>query len=204
MFITSARIALLAPHVVPPVADALAAALETAMPEFGITHLLDRAHFMAQCCWESDYFARFEEDLHYTHADRIAAMWPRLAARAEDLVGKPEALANAAYAWHNGNGSEASGDGWLFRGRGLFDLTGRASYAHAEAALGHPYLTDPDRIARPQDAVLTALNFWKENRCGVHALLDDCEAVTRIINGRACEGLTQRRDLTEQAKRIFT
>lgn len=203
MYITAQRIGLLAPHVNVTVAAALALALEPAMPQFGLTSLLTRAHFMAQACHESAGFTRLQEDLNYTHATAIAAVWARLAGRAADLVSKPEALANAAYAGHNGNGDEASGDGWAFRGRGLFQLTGRANYRRVGAALREDLEASPDLVSQPRWAALTALEFWKDAGCNTHAVLDDCDAVTRAINGPARAGLTERRDLTERAKQIF-
>ena len=203
MIVSAERLAQLAPHADPFVLAQIAATMQTALPQFGITNTLEVAHFAAQACWETQGFARFVENLNYTHASQIAAVWPRLAGRAADLVSKPQALANAAYAYRNGNGSEQSGDGWLFRGRGAFMVTGRDGYDRATKALGHPYLTNPDLVSQPADAVLTALNFWKANRCGIPALNDDAEGVTRIINGPARDGLSQRRDLTERAKHIF-
>lgn len=203
MFITAQRIALLAPHVNVTVAAALALALEPAMPLFGVNSLLSRAHFMAQACHESAGFSSLQENLNYTHATAIAAAWPRLAGRAADLVNKPEALANAAYAGHNGNGDEASGDGWAFRGRGLFQLTGRANYRRVGAALHEDLEWSPDLVSQPKWAALTALEFWKDAGCNTHAALDDCEAITRAINGPARIGLTERRALTERAKTIF-
>jgi putative chitinase len=203
-FITPPRLAQLAPGIVMSIADQLAGALETAMPQFGVTELLPRAHFLAQAAYESAGFTRFEENLHYSTPGRITAVWPRLAGRAADLVGKPDALANAAYAGRNGNGDEASGDGWRYRGRGLFELTGLGNYRRTGEGLGEDLEGQPDSAAEPDLAALTALWFWKDNHCTTHAMLDDVDAVTRVINGPKREGLSARRDLTERAKRIFT
>lgn len=202
--ITGARIAALAPHVNPDIADQLATALETGMPQFGITGLLPRAHFMAQACYESEGFTRFEENLDYTHADVIARVWPRLASRAESLVNNPVALGNAAYAFENGNGNEASGDGFRYKGRGLIQITGRSAYEAASKNIHVPLVGNPDLAAQPQYAVLTALNYWRVNKCSIPAALNDVAGVTRLINGRAMEGLAQRAALTEQAIKIFT
>jgi putative chitinase len=125
------------------------------------------------------------------------------AARAPDLVGKPQALANAAYAGHLGNGDEASGDGWRFRGRGIFQLTGRANYAAAGAALRADLVANPDLLIQPRYAVDSALWFWKIRGCSDDAMRDDVEAVTRKINGSGMAGLEERRLLTERAKAIF-
>lgn len=201
--ITAERILQLAIQASANLAAQLAELIEAEMPDFGINTPLCAAHFMAQACHESAGFTRFIENLNYTHADRIAAIWPRLESRADILAGHPEAIANAAYANRNGNGSENSGDGWRFRGRGLFQLTGRDAYARAAGDLDRPFVAQPDLVAQPEGAVLTALWFWKKNTCGKAAERDDVKAVTRIINGPALAGLSERAALTEKAKAIF-
>lgn len=204
--ITSARITALGSKVPLVTATKLAGALEARMGAWGVNTLLERAHFMAQACHESGGFTRFEENLNYRNPERLDAMFLAVRGRAdaEALIAKgPKAIANRVYANRNGNGSETSGDGWAFRGRGLFQLTGRDNYAAASLALEQPYVAQPDLVAMPDDAVLTALWFWKQNGCSRFANMDDVEGVTRIINGKAMAGLEDRRELTEKAKRIF-
>lgn len=196
MTVTAIRLMLLAPQASVAMAGELAPIIDDHLAEFGLTTPLSVEHFLAQACWESDQFRRFEENLNYS-AQRIGQVWPRLMPRAFELAGKPEALANAAYANHNGNGNESSSDGWRFRGRGLFQLTGRGNY-HAAG-----YETSPDDVAQPLGAVLTALGFWKRRGCTDAANSDDVEAVTRLINGSGMQGLAQRRDLTQRAKTIL-
>jgi putative chitinase len=177
------------------------------MPQFGVTSLLDRAHFMAQACHESGGFMRFEENLHYTDPARLDGLFSAVHGEvdAAALIGQgPQAIANRVYAGRNGNGSEATGDGWRFRGRGLFQLTGRANYSESTQALGHNYLLEPDQVALPAGAALTALWYWQRHACSAAAALDDVEGVTRIINGPGLAGLDERRALTEAAKKIFT
>ena len=187
-------------------ASKMAAAIEPRLAEWGINSLLERAHFMAQACHESGGFTRLEENLNYRNPERLDQMFLRVRSKAdaEALIAQgPKAIANRVYASRNGNGPEETGDGWAFRGRGLFQLTGRDNYARAGAALSRPYITKPDLVAEPDDAVLTALWFWKQNGCSRFANMDDVEGVTRIINGKALAGLEDRRELTEKAKRIF-
>jgi putative chitinase len=205
-WLTAAKIAELAPHVASEIAERLATSLEGHMPAFGLVDGVERAHFIAQACHETGGFAHFEENLHYRDPKRLDAMFS--AVRGEDdaaaLIAKgPQAVANRAYAYRNGNGSEQSGDGWRFRGRGLFQLTGRDSYMHAAGDLERPYVEHPDLVAQPEGAVLTALWFWKKNGCPRKARADDVEGVTRIINGPGMAGLEERRTLTERAKSIF-
>jgi putative chitinase len=203
MPVTADRIAVLAPRIDRQLAKSMAAAFAAAAPAFGVSGVLRVGHFMGQTCHESAGFTRLEENLNYLSADRIAKVWPRLAPRAASLVGNKQALANAAYAGRNGNGGEASGDGWLYRGRGLIHLTGRANYAAAGKMIGLDLVGDPDQLLETDPAVRAALAFWKSSGCNGAADMDDCEGVTRIITGPRMEGLEPRRDLTERAKRIF-
>lgn len=197
MTVTPIRLMLLAPQATVALTSELALIIDANLANFGVSTPLAETHFLAQACWESGQFRRFEENLNYSAA-RIPQVFPRLAPRALELAGKPDALANAAYANRNGNGNESSGDGWRYRGRGLFQITGRSNYR----AAGHE--TDPDSVSAPMGAVLTALHYWQTRGCNDAANNDDVEAVTRLINGPALEGLAQRRDLTERAKQIFT
>lgn len=201
-FVTVQRLIALAPRIAAPTAESLARVLEVEMPKFGVATLLRRAHFLGQVCHESGGFTRFEENLRY-RADRIGVIWPRLLTRANALAGNPEALANAAYAGKIGNGDENSGDGWRYRGRGLIQLTGRSNYAMASNGLGIDLVGNPDQVAQPRGAVLTALWFWQSRGCNEAADQDDAEAVTRIINGKAMVGLAERIQLIEKAKAIF-
>lgn len=162
----------------------LAPLLACGLPAAGIGTALRVAHFLAQAVYETGYLTRLSENLAYSAA-RIARVWPRLAPRAQELAGNPEALANAAYAGRNGNGVEASGDGWRFRGRGLLDLTGRANYA----ALG--CADDPDALAKPQAAVESAIRFWTMRGVNCAADEDSIAEVTRLVTGCA-EGMTAR------------
>lgn len=199
MMVTPARLRLLSQSASQAIVDAIAPALDAPMQAIS---LLERAHFLAQVCHESAGFTRLLENLNYS-ADRIAQVWPRLAPRAAELAHNPEKLANAAYANKLGNGDEASGDGFRFRGRGLIQITGRANYASAASWTGTQLIVDPDKAAEPFTAVRIALAFWREHKCSFPAQLDDVEAVTQRINGPRMEGLEHRRALTEKAKRIF-
>jgi putative chitinase len=200
--VTAERMQALAPRLAAARASDLATEIEAARASFGVSTPLAVAHFMAQSCLESGYFARFEENLLYTHAAVIAGTFPHIAARADELVNNPQALANAAYGGRDGNRDEASGDGWRYRGRGLFGLTGRANYAAAGIALNLDLLGNPDLAAQP-NGVLTALWFWRMRGCNAPAAADNVEGVTRLING-GTNGLLQRVALTDQAKSIFT
>jgi putative chitinase len=179
-------------------AAALAPELARQLPGARIDTPLRIAHFLGQAAEETAGFTRLAEDLDYRHADVIARTFPRLAARAGALVRKPEALANAAYAGLWGNGDEASGDGWRYRGRGLFDHTFRDNYAELGTALGLPLVTQPDLLLAPANAVRAGIWFFTSRGCLALADRDDVEAITRRINGGVA-GLAARRAYTNAA-----
>ncbi|WP_396654127.1 glycoside hydrolase family 19 protein [Metapseudomonas otitidis] len=168
---------------------------------FSLTTPTRQSAFLAQAAHESAGFTRLTENLNYS-ATGLAATWPgrfrgadeQPNALARALHRRPEAIANVVYANRMGNGSEASGDGWRYRGRGLLQITGRAQYQRCGAALGLPLVEQPDLLAQPEPAVLSAAWFWQVN--GLNELADagDFEAITRRING-GLNGLAERRAL---------
>ena len=143
--------------------------------------------FLANTMHESAGGAVLVENLTYTSAARIRAVWPRRFATEADaapFVRNPQALANRVYAGRNGNGGEATGDGWRFRGRGLIQITGRANYAAAAAAFGRG-LDDPfiGWCSTPAGAAATACWWWAAHGCNTLADRGDDVAVRERING---------------------
>jgi len=156
----SAAIRAAAPHAD---ADAWSSILLAPMQASGIVTPRRVAAFVGNCAIESWYFSRLSENLHYTTATRIRDVWDThfaTDAAALPYVNNPERLANHVYAGVDGNGDEASGDGWLFRGRGLLDLTGRANYAGFAASIGKTAEAIADWLATPQGAAQSACWFW--------------------------------------------
>lgn len=199
---TADRLLALCPQ---PTSDRIAKLSETLddrAEEFGVTTHLRRAHFIAQVAHESGGFKRLSENLNYSES-RIIEIFPRLKARAKELANQPEKLANAAYADRLGNGDEASGDGWRYRGQGWIQLTGRDNYRDIGASLGADLVGSPSKASEPVTATLIALTFWRGRRCNDAADDDDVARVTRLING-GLNGFEDRQRLTREAKRIFT
>lgn len=195
MTITFEQIVALEPNCDRTLASSVVQPLNDRMVGAGISTPLRVAHFMAQIAWESAHFHRMVESLNYS-AERIGEVWERLKPRQNELAHRPEALANAAYGGRLGNGPEASGDGWRFRGRGLIQLTGRANYAR------FGFDSAPDDVALPHGAAGAAVDFWSHANCNALADADNVEGVTKAING-GHEGLEGRRTLTTKAKGIF-
>jgi putative chitinase len=162
--------------------------LQAAMILHAINTPQRQAAFIAQCMAESARFTRLEENLFYTTPERIRAVFPsrvKSLAEATPLTRNPKALANRVYAGRNGNGDEASGDGWRYRGRGLFQLTGLANYTRAAQALGRPYVSNPELVAEPSDACLPAAWYWRSTGCNELIDAGRFDATTRAINGPA-------------------
>jgi putative chitinase len=174
-------------------ADDWATALDGAFSRFHITTRDRVCAFLAQTSHESGHFNRLEESLFYRTPGRLMAVWPKRfpdEASATPFVENPERLANFVYARRMGNGDEASGDGFRFRGRGLIQLTGRSNYQQAGEALGIDLLAAPERLTSKEVAALSAAWFWDSR--GLNALadhdkpdddLEDFVTITRRING---------------------
>lgn len=171
-------------------------------PGYYVTGALRPVHFLAQIAHESAGFTAMVENLSYSEK-RIGEVWPRLKGRAGELARNPEKLANAAYADRNGNGDEASGDGWLYRGRGPMQITGRGNYRRIGLLMGVDLESFPDMAAEPGVGLWAAFAYWSNANCNESADLDDVQGVTRRINGPALAGLEDRKRLTARAKQVF-
>lgn len=162
--------------------------------DFGIDTPLRRAHFLAQIAHESAGFTRLVENLNYG-APGLRSTWPSRfdAATAKAYARQPERIANKVYANRLGNGNEASGDGWRFRGRGYIQLTGRANYAeYSQRLFGDDRLVrEPGQAAEPAIAIRLAGAYWQHKGLNALADMDDLVGITKRINGGLI-GLTDR------------
>jgi len=176
------------------------------------------AMFIAQAIHESTGFTKLEENLFYTDPVRLARdvfrgsfdldhdheLDPDEVEFAKLYIRNPVALANRVYANRLGNGDEASGDGWRYRGGGIFQLTGQANYMAAGDALGQDYKAHPEWIReRPEDAAMTAGWFWMSTGLDQYGESLTVEVVTRKINGKAMLGLNERRLAFHEAQRAL-
>lgn len=142
------------------------------------------APFLAQYAHETGGFTKLVENLNYSAAGLLATFKKYFTPdEATAYARQPERIANRAYANRMGNGDEASGDGWLYRGRGLPMLTGLANYRAFGKAIGVDVLNDPDLLIDPTYAVLAGGWYWASN--GLNELADagDFDQITRRIVG---------------------
>jgi len=157
--------------------------LQTVFDKYGMNTLIRQASFIGQCQHESNNFRTLEENLHYSAAG-LMRVWPSRFPSlyvADQFANNPEKIANKVYAGRMGNTEE--GDGWAYHGRGLIQLTGRDNYRNCGDALGLALITNPELLAMPRGAALSAGWFW--NKHGLNELADakDFETMTKRING---------------------
>jgi len=163
-----------------------------------------QASFIGQCQHESNNFRTLEENLHYS-ADGLMRTWPsRFPSRdvAEQYAQNPEKIANKVYAGRMGNGTEESGDGWKYHGRGVIQLTGKENYERCGTAITADLVNQPQLLIEPHYAVLSAGWFW--NKLNLNDLADAQEygQMTKRINGGTL-GLDDRIAKITKAKQVL-
>jgi putative chitinase len=183
-------------HIDPKWVDPLNATFQ----RFGILTPRQQAAFIGQCGHECGNFRILEENLNY-RAETLMKIWPKRFPSLEianQYARQPKKIANKVYADRMGNRDEASGDGYRFRGRGCIQLTGSANYFHAGQALGVDFIMEPDQVATPMYAALTAGFFWSTQKLNALADAGNNLAITKKINGGTI-GLNDRILHTNQA-----
>jgi putative chitinase len=163
----------------PELCDALAPALTELLPTYGIDTPLRVAHFLAQAAHETDG-------------------WRTLV----------EYASGAAYEGRLDLGNREPGDGRKFKGRGIFQCTGRANYAHYGAKLGLPLTEKPELAADPTVSVKIAALYWNDRRMSRKADADDILGASIAVNGRNRKtglpnGFEDRKAMLAAAKRVL-
>jgi putative chitinase len=166
------------------------AALCELLPKYGITTERRVAHFLSQCAHESANFKRLEENLNYS-AKALRAVFGRYFGDApkrdaDEYHRQPEMIANYVYMdefrkYKMGNINE--GDGWLFRGRGLKQLTGRDNYTKFGESVDMTAEQAAEYVASFKGAIESACWFWDTNNLNDIADGDNVKLMTKKING---------------------
>ncbi len=141
--------------------------------------------FLANCLHESAAFTRFVESLNYSPG-RLLAVFPSYFTPEEavEFAHDDIRIAERVYGGRMGNGPEGMGDGYRYRGRGLLQLTGKGMYLKAKRRLIVPFDEQPDLVAKPEHAAMTAAWVWTdEKRCNALADNDKFQACVKRING---------------------
>jgi putative chitinase len=162
--------------------------IPSVMEKFSINTPLRLAHFLSQCAHESGNFKAVTENLNYGAAGLRSTFGKYFKddASAKAYERKPEKIANKVYASRMGNGDEASGDGWKFRGRGYIQLTGKDNYSQFDKVVEDDILANPELVATKYPLMSAAFFFEKNNLWKVCDGGDDKEdviAITKRING---------------------
>lgn len=192
----------------PRIADAQlhAAALEAARAGSTVNTPRRLCHFMGQVFVETGGFTAMEENFNYRNPERLDAVFSAVRGTedARALIARgAEAIANRVYAGRLGNGDEASGDGWRYRGSGYKQLTGRANFRDIGNRIGIDLEGHPELARNPADAARVAFAFWDSRGCSPLADAGDIEGVTERVNGPARLGLAERREATLRAMDIW-
>ena len=154
------------------------------------------AHFFAQTAHETGGFKAFSENLNYS-ADGLQKIFGKYfpGLLEEQYARNPEKIANRVYADRMGNGAEASGDGWKYRGRGALQLTGKSNYKAFSDYLKNPLIMEQPDLVAGELAFESAMFFFDKNKlweiCDKGVNKDTILALTKRING-GTHGLADR------------
>jgi len=143
------------------------------MPEYEVNNYLRVCHFLAQAAHEAAAFRTLEE---YASGE--------------------------AYEGRKDLGNTHKGDGVRYKGRGIFQLTGRANYAKIGKLIDKDLENNPELAESPEISVLTALEYWKSRNLNALADKDDVESITRKING-GLNGIEDRKKYLSKIKSIL-
>jgi putative chitinase len=157
------------------------------LPEYDIDTSARVAAFMAQCGHESGGFTVMQENLNYSAKGLVGTFkkYFPTEAQAKLYERRPEMIANRVYANRMGNGDEASGEGWYFRGRGIVQITGKNNYTKCSQSLfeSNVLVENPDLLLETEYAIHSACWFWSAARLNELADIGDMKTMTKRING---------------------
>ena len=169
-------------------------AFNTVLPKYEITTVERVAAFLAQCGHESADFTVLKENLNYS-AEGLHKVFPKrfpTLESAQPYNRNPEKIANKIYSDRMGNGPEASGEGYKFRGRGAIQLTGKENYSRFAASLGTDVTAAVTYCETLEGAIESACWFWNTNKLNALADAADIVTLTKRINGGTL-GLDERK-----------
>lgn len=178
--------------------------MTTVLPNFGIDTPLRKAHFLSQLAHESGGLKYSQENLNYS-AKGLRSVFGKhfkTIELAQAYARQPEKIANRVYANRMGNGSEASGDGWKYRGRGLIQLTGKFMYESFAKAHGVDCVNNPDLLLDSEIALTSACWYWKKRKINTYADNDDIHMVTKRVNGGQ-NGILDRQQWLDSFKDLY-
>lgn len=155
--------------------------------------------FLGQIAHETNGFRLIVESGNASE-QALTRIWPKLFDQptAKVYAKKPDQILNRAYANRMGNGPESSGDGWRFRGRGFFLITGRLNYERMSRETGINLIESPELAEDPNVALLIAATYWYNANLNTFADEGRADQITKRING-GLNGLDSRNKYAELA-----
>lgn len=175
------------------------------LPVNSITTAPRIAAFLAQTGIESGEYTELQEDLYYS-ADRLLQVFPShfTAATAPLYANNPQKLANCIYANRYGNGDEASGDGYKYRGRGIIQVTFKGNYESFSQFTfkNDSAVTNPDLLLTTDGAIQSACWYWTSHNLNTYADANNFTEITILING-GTNDIAQRKALYNKALQIL-
>ena len=170
-------------------------AIAPAVAKYELNTVNRLAAFIAQTAHESAQFSASAENLNYS-ADGLGKIFKKYfptRALCEAYARKPEKIANRVYANRMGNGNEASGDGWRFRGKGWLQVTGHDNVAAFAKALGITLDEAIVYLGTPEGGFMGAGWFWERNKLNALADANAITKMSQVING-GDNGLAERKE----------
>lgn len=181
--------------------------IQSVMDKFQINTSVRLSHFLGQCAHESGNFKFTVENLNYS-TNGLLAIFPKYFKQpglAEAYSRNPERIASRVYANRMGNGSEGSCEGWIFKGRGYIQLTGKNSYYEFDAFVNEDIIKNPNLVSTKYP-LLSAGWFFHKNKLNTVSDkgLNDSTILelTKKING-GTNGLTDRIKYTNKFAKLF-
>jgi putative chitinase len=168
-----------------PYAEHWYEALCDILPDYDINTVPRVAAFLAQTAHESGGYTAIKENLNYK-AETLCKVWPKYFPNmdiANQYAHQPEKIANRAYGGRMGNGTEETGDGYKFCGRGLIQLTGKDNYSRYAQATEQSLDEASEHLTTFEGCVQSACWFWEANNLNQYADSGDILTMTKRING---------------------
>jgi putative chitinase len=158
------------------------APLQGACDQFQINTPLRAAAFLATYGIESARLTALAENMNYSAAGLLVTFTKYFSpADAQAYANQPERIANRAYAGRNGNGDETSGDGWMFRGRGM-GITGRRNYLLCSIGIDLDLSNHPELLEDPTNAALASAWYWSNRNLNALADAGNFLGVSKAVN----------------------
>lgn len=165
-----------------------------AMNRAQITDPTQRAAIYSQAQHESDNFKRLTESFKYKR-EGLLKVWSKYfnESTVDSYVRQDAKIASRVYGNRMGNSTEESQEGWMYRGRGFIQLTGKENYLKVSRDFNKDFVSYPDAAADPETAADIATWYFTKGRNGrgYRGNYGDVTSVTYYVNG-GTNGLADR------------